>query len=387
MTDSHTAQPFNLHFHSRIADIEAQIWDRLIPSDYPFLRHAFLHTLEISASVTPENGWHPYHLQVCDAQHNTLLVMPLYIKSHSYGEYVFDWSWADAYAKEGLQYYPKLLVAVPFTPAAGPRYGSQLDEHQSVGLITHALNTLSEKIPCSSWHGLFFPSTDVERCRQLGYSIREGVQYQWFNRNYTHFDDFLNTFSSRKRKNVLKERKRVQQQGVRFDWRTGADISAADLEHFWLFYQLTHARRGRSGYLTRDFFHQLTQNMPEQLLFCFARNTETTLAGALFFKDSTTLYGRYWGSLDTHDFLHFETCYYQGIDYAITHQLLRFDSGAQGEHKIARGFEPVSTFSVHAMRHSGFNQAVKAFVKEEAQEIKAYKAYIAERLPFSKSTP
>lgn len=376
---------YQIRFNDSIDKIASSTWNQLCASDYPFLQHAFLKALEDSGSVASETGWQPLHMSLED-QHQILAVMPLYLKTHSYGEYVFDWSWADAWEQNGLDYYPKLVSAIPYTPCQGPRLGTRLPLSITLQLFYSSLLEYSAKIGASSWHGLFIDNTLKEAaCELLQHpqcALRMGLQYHWFNRGYQHFDHYLSHFNARKRKNVRKERQKVAQQGITHEWISGSEISPEALEAFWIFYQTTHLKRGRRGYLTRAFFEQLCDAMGDQLLFCFAKHQQHFVAGALFFRDSHTLYGRYWGSTQAYDSLHFETCYYQGIEYAIQAGLQRFDPGAQGEHKIARGFEPIPTWSIHQIQHLHFADSVKAFVNEEAKALRQVQADLAKGLPF-----
>ncbi|KDE41276.1 hypothetical protein ADINL_0349 [Nitrincola lacisaponensis] len=373
---------YQIRFCDSIAKIPANIWDSLCHTDYPFIQHAFLLALEESGSVCAATGWQPMHLQLLDEDQQLIGVMPLYLKNHSYGEYVFDWSWADAWERHGLNYYPKLVTAIPYTPAQGPRFGCRLPDNQACQFFYAGIRQLSQQVEASSWHGLFVPESLRLHFSAQHCATRMGLQYHWFNRGYTSFDDYLGHFSSRKRKNLRKERQKIQDQGIAHHWISGLEVSDKEMEHFWRFYQMTHLKRGRRGYLTRAFFEQLRHSLAEQMLFCFARRDGQTLAGALFFRDQTTLYGRYWGSVDAFDSLHFETCYYQGIDYAIAAGLERFDPGAQGEHKIARGFEPVPTWSVHHIEHPEFSHAVRDFVTEEAAQLQQIQQQLRKSLPF-----
>ena len=376
---------YQISFSDSIDKIPASTWNKLCNTDYPFIQHAFLKAMEDSGSVTAKTGWQPMHMTLV-RQGETVGVMPLYIKNHSYGEYVFDWSWADAWARQGLDYYPKLVTAIPYTPAQGPRMGTSLPEVEALNLFYAGIRQLAEQMGASSWHGLFLndalKAAATTLLSQPQCAARMGLQYHWFNRDYQDFDHYLSHFNSRKRKNLRKERQKVTQQGIVHRWVKGSEVSKEELEHFWIFYQMTHLKRGRRGYLTRSFFEQLTQSLGDQLLFCFACHQDTMVAGSLFFKDSQTLYGRYWGSTKEYDSLHFETCYYQGIEYAIKEGLQRFDPGAQGEHKIARGFEPIPTWSVHHIEDLGFAQAVKSFVEEEATQLKRFQLELREGLPF-----
>ncbi|WP_271270661.1 GNAT family N-acetyltransferase [Aliamphritea hakodatensis] len=382
-------------FHNSIADIGEETWDALVHRpdcglDYPFIRYGFLHALESSGSVSIKTGWQPFHLVINDPE--PVGVMPLYVKQHSYGEYVFDWAWADAYQRYGLEYYPKLLNAIPFTPSTGPRLclsadlspPQQAELHQAAA---QALTQVCRQHKLSGWHSLFLDTDSLPLLRGDGVKRRLGSQYHWFNQGYHDFDDFLSTFSSRKRKNVRKERQKINQQAISHRFLNGQQITDAELDRFYDFYQITYLKRGRSGYLNRDFFRLLCESIPENLLFCIASKDDQDVAAALYLQDSATLYGRYWGSLEAFDSLHFETCYYQGIDYCIANGLKRFDPGAQGEHKIQRGFKPIETWSVHWLAEAGFDQAISQFLAEEETMMREHMAALEAQLPFKADNP
>jgi hypothetical protein len=340
--------------------------------------------MEHSGATTARSGWQPRHLLV--HQHNVLIaVMPLYLKSHSYGEFVFDWSWADAYRQHGLAYYPKLLAAIPYTPATGPRLC--VKEGEDFGVIAeHVVKALYQQAGdsgASSIHILFPPPASKDVFQQQGLQPRLGVQFHWFNQGYNSFDDFLATFSSRKRKNLRKERQRVCAQGLELEILEGSQISSELWRVFYNFYQMTYAKRsGHGGYLELPFFQQVAASMPENLVLVMAKYQQRYIAGALNFRDSKTLYGRYWGCIQEFDHLHFEACYYQGIEYCIANKLERFDPGAQGEHKIQRGFRPVRTWSNHWLADPQFQRAVSDFIQRETPAMERYLDDASELLPF-----
>jgi len=365
---------------SSIQDIDEAIWDSLWPADYPFTRHTFLSALENAGTTTRKTGWQPCHILVRDS-HRVRAAMLLYEKSHSYGEYVFDWGWADAYQMAGLNYYPKLLSAVPFTPTTGPRIGivpSVDHQHQEdiVNTLHESLRSRLISIAGSGYHCLFPDALNRRLLSATGCIERQGCQFQWFNQNYADFDDFLGCFSSRKRKNIRRERGRVQQQGVVLQMRDASELTMEEWQQFTRLYQTTYLKRsGHTGYLNLNFFLAVAQAMPKQVLLCTAHYAHTgasMIAAALYFRDNTTLYGRYWGASENIDALHFEACYYQGIDYAIQQRLKRFDPGAQGEHKIQRGFTPVKTCSYHWLQHPGFFAAAREFVDQESRFNNSY---------------
>jgi uncharacterized protein len=375
-------------FVDSIEAVAAADWDAVLASDYPFLKHAFLTALESSGAATRESGWQPRHLLI--EQDGTLIGhMPLYLKYHSYGEYVFDWSWADAWHRNGLDYYPKLLSAIPFTPATGPRL-SLLPHCDTAELREAAGRFLCEQAAesASSLHVLFTRMDEDGHWQQAGLSRRLAPQYHWFNRDYQSFDDFLATFSSRKRKSLRRERRLVAEAGVTLRRIEGPDISARHWQHFYHCYQMTYAKRsGHGGYLNQAFFASLGKTMPDHLLMVLAERDGEPIACALSFHDGETLYGRYWGCLREVECLHFEACYYQGIEYCIERGLSRFDPGAQGEHKIQRGFEPVETRSRHWIVDPRFRAAVDRFLQDERPAIERYLHDARQLLPFKKQMP
>lgn len=313
--------------------------------------------------------------------------VPLYLKSHSYGEYVFDWSWARAYEQAGGRYYPKLLNAIPFTPATGPRWAADPDltaEEQAdvYEALWQTLRDFVDSENLSGFHCLFpqatHPNFAAEHLLQ-----RLDCQYHWFNQDYDSFATFIGNFASRKRKNLLKERSRIPEQGLRVEMTEGLHLNTADWRHFYELYRRTYWKRsGHDGYLNEDFFQRVGAAMPEQIVVARGFYEDQWIAAALYFKDAETLYGRYWGALQEFDALHFECCYYQGIEYAIRHGLQRFDPGAQGEHKIARGFTPVLTRSMHYLQHPQFANAIGRFLAEEREQVRAYCAQARCQLPF-----
>lgn len=371
-------------FVSSIHSIPRETWNRLCGTDYPFLRHEFFATLEDSDSTTRETGWLPHHA-VVESDDDIVAVMPLFLKEHSYGEYVFDWSWADAYGRYGQDYYPKLLNAIPFTPATGPRWGISTDGDTAAifATLANAVEQEALKQSASSCHWLFPHEHHRKSLQQKHYLERTGCQYHWLNDGYTDFEHFLASFTSRKRKNVNKERRQVSEQGISLEVKVGQEISESDWHYFYAFYHLTYLKRsGRHGYLTKAFFPLLAQALPEHLVMVQASHGKDVVAAALYFRDSHTLYGRYWGCKHEFAQLHFEACYYQGIEYAIHAGLQRFDPGAQGEHKIQRGFTPVPTYSYHWIADPEFRRGIDQFLKAETRHIHQYIEHANERLPF-----
>ncbi|MBK6287873.1 MAG: N-acetyltransferase [Pseudomonadales bacterium] len=373
-------------FVSSVHALAREEWNALTGADFPFLRHEFLAALEDSASVGGASGWAAHHL-VLHAGARLLAVMPCYLKTHSYGEYVFDWGWAEAYQRNGLDYYPKLLSAVPFTPTTGPRLlvASGVQPQSLIPAIVDSLRAELGRLRASSWHLLFPEPALADAFVARGLELRSGVQFHWINHGYRDFEDFLARLVSRKRKSLRRERRQVAEQGLTIEALRGGEVDAALWDRFYLFYQMTYARRsGHGGYLSREFFHRLGAAMPDRLLLVIARHGGEPVAGALNIIGHDTLYGRYWGCTEEFAHLHFETCYYQGIDFCIREGLQRFDAGAQGEHKLARGFIPVLTRSCHLIEHPGFRAAIHDFLERERAATDAYLLEAQLALPYRK---
>lgn len=362
-----------------LSQISPDAWNNLLGSHFPFMQHGFLHALESSGSVCTATGWQPAHCVVESDSGDLLAALPLYAKQHSYGEYVFDWQWADAWERAGRPYYPKLLSAVPFSPVQGPRLlGSDIAARHLL------LNTLEQTLQAnqvSSLHLLFNHGAENDQLQAAGWLQRLGCQFHWFNRGYAEFDDFLRQCTSRKRKNFRKERQSVAEQGITFYWRSGAELEPVHWETFYPFYAATYYKRGQQPYLTPAFFTELAAAMPRQVHLLFACHQGREVAGALFLSDQDTLYGRYWGCLEEYDRLHFETCFYQGMQRCIELGLSRFDAGAQGEHKLIRGFEPVITQSWHKLQ-AGLHEAVADFLLRERAGVQRYQQEAREVLPY-----
>ena len=374
----------DVEFIASIAVLGSEQWNAVAGVDYPFTRYEFLHALEVSGAVAIDKGWQVHHM-VARRGGQIIAVMPMYIKTHSYGEYVFDWSWADAYQRHGRSYYPKLLAAIPFTPATGPRL-CVTDEAERKGVMQALAKLIpanANEIGASSAHILFSKSEVSAAWQDQGFMQRVGPQYHWFDRDYGDFEGFLASFSSRKRKTLRKERRAVAEQGLDLQILVGNEISAAQWRFFFHCYQLTYAKRsGHGGYLPEAFFTQLAASMPEHLVMVVASHQDEPVAVALNFRDQQTLYGRYWGCVREYEFLHFETCYYQGIEYCLREGLTHFDPGAQGEHKIQRGFTPILTYSNHWLADSAFSDAVARFLDDEKLHIAQYLREASDMLPF-----
>lgn len=375
-----------MHFeivHS-INTISPESWDSISENQGPFLQRSFLLALEESGSVNGDTGWQPCHL--IGYQNNDLVaIVPMYKKTHSYGEYVFDFAWADAYHQHQLAYYPKLISAIPFTPVSGGRILTSADI-DTIQLLDEMINYLRSHISeqaISSFHILFPEKTTSDSLKSKGCPQRINVQFQWFNRNYVDFDDFLSGFTARRRKNVKKERKKIENQGVAVTRLSGEKITKQDMDFFYQCYCQTYLKRsGHSGYLTEKFFNLLLQNMPESLMLVIASDASGPVASALYLFDNNQLNGRYWGALKDVDSLHFECCYYQGIEFCIENNIQTFNPGTQGEHKILRGFEPIVCYSNHFLADSAFHSAVERFIEQETPGIMAYKSNASKVLPF-----
>jgi len=362
---------------SGVAAVDAREWDSLAVGD-PFLSHAFLSALEDSGSVGPGTGWTPAPLLI-EEEAALLAAAPAYLKTHSQGEYVFDHGWAEAWERAGGRYYPKLQVAVPFTPVPGPRLLGNRPQQ-----LLGALETVTVQNDLSSAHITFVDEAGASECERRGWLIRHGIQYHWFNRGYARFDDFLAALSSRKRKAIRKERVAARE-GLEFKTLRGAEIGPADWDAMWAFYQDTGSRKWGHPYLTRSFFDLAAERMGDQLLLFLACRDGRPIAGALNFIGPEILYGRYWGTIDEMPFLHFELCYYQAVEWAIDHGLAAVQAGAQGEHKLARGYEPVITRSAHFIPNPSFRDAIAEFVQAEREGIANEIEWLRRDLPYRSS--
>jgi len=383
------------------ADIAASDWDALLarqPNASPFMRHAYLLALHASGSASPATGWTPAFMTLWrdDSLH---AACALYQKDHSYGEYVFDWAWANAYEQHGLAYYPKAVTAVPFTPVPGARLLA-VDAPARQALV-RAVVAWCEELQLSSWHLLFANEADVAACAQAKLMLRHTVQFHWQNADYPDFDTFLATLSQDKRKKIRQERRKVAEAGVRFRWSLGQDIATSDWDFFYRCYERTYREHGNPPYLNRDFFQRISDTMPGHWLLFVAERDGQPIATSLIalsqdasraqgqfdLKDPAeapfqVAYGRYWGALERVDCLHFEACYYQPLAWCIAHGVQRFEGGAQGEHKMARALMPVKTTSAHWLAHPAFADAVERFLEREGQGIAHYLDHLGERSPF-----
>ena len=369
---------------SSLGEIGQPAWDGLVQSQSdanPFLSFAFLNALHESGCASADSGWQPQFVTLWRGK-ELAAALPLYVKSHSYGEYVFDWAWADAYRRHGLEYYPKLLSAIPFTPVTGGRLLAR-DTDAQAGLI-EALCALQNDNELSSTHILYPPEAQARALERAGFMLRSAVQFHWLNQGYEDFDDFLEQLERKKRKNIRAERRKVHDAGVRFRHVPGVDASEEDWRFFQRCYNNTYAEHASTPYLNLDFFLSIGRDMPENILLIVAELDGRPIASSLLIYTADVLYGRYWGALETVDCLHFETAYYQPLEFCIARKIGCFEGGAQGEHKMARGFLPVRTWSAHWLARADFADAIERFLARENGGIEGYLDELNERNPFGK---
>lgn len=378
-------EPIEVRLAEGIDQIAAADWDACAGADQPFLSHAFLSAMESSGSASAKTGWLPLHL-VAEQQGRVIACAPMYLKSHSYGEYVFDWGWADAYERAGGQYYPKLQVAVPFTPVPGPRLLARPGVEIGRTALVQGLLSAASQIDCSSMHITFCEEDEWRELGEAGMMQRTGVQYHWHNRGYPSFDAFLASLKSSKRKMIRKERARVQDQGLVIETLTGEALTPDIWDQFYPFYRATVDKRWGGAYLTKSFFREIGALMPERIVLVMARHGSRYVAGALNLLGSDTLFGRNWGCVKDFDFLHFEACYYAAIDFAIERGLARVEAGAQGQHKLQRGYEPVPTYSAHWIRNPTFRKAVERFLDQERSDMAREREHLKGLLPYREET-
>ena len=379
-------EPVTAKLLDRIADIPAAAWDACSGPDNPFLGHAFLQTLEDSGSVSADTGWHPQHLVIEDGEGGLAGAVPMYLKGHSFGEYVFDHGWADAYERAGGRYYPKLLVAVPFTPVPGPRLlvAAGAPETTEASLVAGLIEA-ARRHEVSSLHITYPSESQWRRLGEAGFLLRTGFQFHWENRDYKTFDDFLAALASRKRKAIRKERQEANAHGLTIHCLTGDDIKPAHWDAFYDFYQDTTGRKWGHSYLTREFFDLLGARLADRVLLIIAEDDGAYVAGALNLIGTDTLYGRNWGCLGDYRFLHFECCYYRAIDFAIANGFRWVEAGAQGPHKLQRGYLPKRTYSAHWIATEGFSDAVANYLDSERKSTDHEIAMLTEQSPFKKS--
>ncbi len=374
-------------FLTSIAEIDAASWNALAGANQPFARHEFLLALEESGCAVPRTGWSPRHLVLENREGRAIAALPLYRKSHSRGEFVFDFSWANAYAQHDLAYYPKLLSAIPFTPVRGAR--ALVLPGADTGRLTDALieaaagHARSERL--SSWHILFPSEADVAALKRAGLIERRDCQFHWFNRGYDSFEAFLATFTAEKRKKAKRERRRVAEAGIEFDTRFGHEVDDALWSTVYEFYADTFYRHGHEPYLNLDFFKRIAAALPDKIMLKIARHGAEPIAVAIFFVSEDALYGRYWGAGGNFHSLHFEACYYQGIEFCIDKGLRHFEPGTQGEHKVPRGFVPTLTSSMHDIVDPRFAAAIRDFAAREARGVDLYAASVNEHIPYHRA--
>jgi predicted N-acyltransferase len=369
-------------------EVDGQQWNALLGAQgapTPFLRWEFLAGLEDTSCTVAETGWQPLPLVLCDGDGHLVAGAPAYLKGHSYGEYVFDWAWADAYGRAGLEYFPKLLVASPFSPIAGSRLLAPQGSPEIRRALLTALRHHAESSGLSSVHVLYPDDADLAGLRAEGWLIREGVQFHWQNPGFETFEDYLAALTQPKRKKIKAERRKVQQHGVATRMVRGAEITPEALAFFYRCYECTYREHHATPYLSFEFFARLLATMPEQVALCLAERDGRPIATSFFLLDGDVLYGRYWGALERVDCLHFEVAYYTPIEWAIGQRIRRFEGGAQGEHKLARGFTPVKTYSGHWLREPSFYDAVARFLERESRGIEAYVDELESRNPFRMS--
>ncbi len=375
---------YRLSTHEAIAELPGDDWNRLVGDDSPFLRHEFLVAMEQHGCVGEALGWVPRHLALRDTSGRLVAAAPCYLKFNSYGEFVFDWSWADAYRRHGLSYYPKLVVASPYTPATGPRLltGDSPDRATYARALIQGAIQVAEGARVSSLHWLFTAADEQALLEQAGLLRRVGCQFHWHNQGYASFDELLGRFTSEKRKKVKRERRRVTDAGVRIRRVRGDQVSEAEWVSFHRLYCDTFDKRGGIPTLSLPFFQSIGERMGESLLLVLAEYGEEIVAAAFNLIGARSLYGRHWGCFRDFHSLHFEACYYQGLDYCIEHGLARFEPGAQGEHKISRGFLPVPTWSAHWIADRGFRDAITRFLALEAEGMDDYLTEMRTHSPY-----
>ena len=367
-----------------ISDIDPAAWDALDGGGSPFLRHAFLATLEKTGCVGGDTGWYPAPITLRD-ERGLLAAAPAYVKTHSYGEFVFDFAWANAYARYGLDYYPKLVIGVPFTPVSGARLlvRPDADGAKARAALVAAVRAFAESRGLSSVHGLFVSEADRVAFEAADWLPRRDVQFHWINHGYRDFEHYLESFTADKRKKARRERRRVAELGIRYETLRGADLDTAAIDEVYDLHRGTFLRHHNEPYLTRASFREL-RALGDAFMIKRARAGSDTVAAAVFFEGRDALYGRYWGSREQHHSLHFETCYHQGIEYCIERGLTRFESGAQGEHKVARGFAPATTWSMHWIVDPRFREAIADYLRREGEDREDYARHIGEHVPYRK---
>ena len=383
---------YKLDLLAKISDIDPEEWDNCLSGPIrqpgaPFLSHAFLNALEISQSADSKTGWLPRHLILRKETNELVAACPLYVKSHSQGEYVFDQNWAQAFERAGGDYYPKLQCAVPFSPVTGPRLLASTDaaDHSEYrNRLAQGLIDITKRMQLSSVHVTFCTKADAELLKDHGFLIRHDTQFHWENNNYKDFEEFLGALTSRKRKNIRKERRFISESEIHIKMLTGKDIELQHWDAFFKFYVDTYDKKWGYPYLTRDFFTQLSATMASQVLLILAYRDGKPIAGAINFFDDRALYGRNWGCCEEHKYLHFETCYYAAIDFAISRKIKRVEAGTHGQHKLQRGYIPRRTYSAHWIENESFRKAVAQYLKEEIKYRTHEASVLEEFTPFRK---
>jgi len=372
----------NCRVSDSLRDVPADAWNALAGNEQPFLRHEFLFALETTGCVGEDAGWHPRHLQFY-AGKDLVAVVPMYLKTHSYGEFVFDWAWAEAYARAGFDYYPKLVSAIPFTPVSGPRILLADGADASLRRVIAAASLqVTEKMNASSVHWLFTDDRDRQALETAGLLLRSGFQFHWRNTGFRDFHDYLESLRSKKRKQIRRERREAAEAGLEIELRHGTEISDAQCDAYHQLYSATYDRKWGYPSLSREFFHQARRALGDALILILAKNRGRYVAGAHLFRGARSLYGRNWGCSEYHRSLHFEMCYYRAIEYCIDQGLETFEAGAQGEHKLSRGFLPVMTYSAHGVLHPEFRRAIGDFTRREHIEVGRYIGAMAAHSPY-----
>ena len=370
-------------FHKSIDELDPKQWNALAGTDIPFLRHEFLAALEHTGCIGEETGWTPTYFSLSD-EHGMVAAVPAFAKAHSYGEFVFDFSWAQAYTRFGRHYYPKLTIGVPFTPATGPRllirHGAERATVERK--LIKAIESYAKEHSLSSAHGLFVDQADRDSFEKFNWLLRRDCQFHWSNRGYTSFEGYLETFTAEKRKKAKRERRRVAESGIVFETRLGSDLDEATLDYVYAFHRDTFVRHGHEPYLTREFFTEIARDLGDALMVKVATYKHTPVAAAIFFWYPGVLYGRYWGSAAEFHSLHFEACYHQGIEFCLERGIARFEPGTQGEHKVSRGFEPTITWSAHYIAEPRFREAIRDYLSREADAVDAYAAEVQTHVPY-----
>ena len=370
-------------FRSSISGLGAHEWNALGAASNPFTRYEFLAALEHTQCVGPGTGWEPRYLTLRDAQ-GLAAAAATFVKTHSYGEFVFDFAWAKGYERLGRRYYPKLTLAAPFTPATGPRLlvRPDLDYPAVAAQLLEQLELYARQHRLSGVHALFVDEAARSACARRGWLLRRDCQFHWLNRGYASFDDYLGTFTAEKRKKARRERRRVAEAGVRFETRLGGELDEPLLGRIYELHRDTFLRHGHEPYLTREFFSEAARTLPESLMVKIARHGRALVAAAIFFCSREVLFGRYWGASADYHSLHFETCYHQGIEFCIERGIQRFEPGTQGEHKVSRGFEPALTWSAHYIADEAFREAIAEYLAREGQAVQAYALEVQGHVPY-----